>query len=838
MIRQEHAAAAQRSRSAAGGPSGAHPDLVVIVQPPFVQLNGPYPSPYYLGAYLSGTGRRTRILDHSIGLFERVFSGPGAERIFRAAHPIAEALMAAGAATASTAEADSAAPRRRPGPPDRLATEAELEQLGRYLSEESRWIGTMDRLTAFLRGEDREFAYLLAAANGALPTGSRYDRALEALGGDPSVDDAPLLATALLSDMADFVRYVLDPSFDLVRYAESLSASVGRFSDAEPGADGWILRTFYEELLEEEWKRLDAELLDGPPGGGFHLALTVPFPGCLAGALAAARSAKRRFGDRVRVLAGGGYVNTELRRISAPAFFDYVDFLCFDRGYGALEAVLEDGDDARSAGRSLYKTIYRDDQGRLVGTPETLVPAYTAGRETSRREDGAADPPRPGEGNAVPAALAALDRRASASVFPDYGDVNFRRYLRPVDDENPMHRLWSDGRWLKAYLAHGCYWRNCAFCDVQLDYVKGYDRVDADALFDHLVAQAATTGVRGVHLCDEAAPPASLFRLAERNRVAGLPLLFWGNLRFERSFDADAARLLGAGAFVGASAGIEVASDSGFARVGKGIGLADVVTACAAFKEAGILVHAYLIYGYWDEDEAELVDSVELLRQLFAAGLVDSAFWHKFVLTRHSRIFAEWRSGAHPGLAPLDPDGDATDFADNDLRFAGEDRLSRFGPGLDAAVAAWMAGEELDGDPRRFFPFKAAAPRVAPDTVERLIDAYARSRDEERARPPDPEGRDEYRFLGGDPVVVPERGNPAGGATLTWRDRGQASSLRLGGDDAAAALAGELRAAAREGSDGRDIAATLGRGRAAEERWFRLRSAGLVRVRGGRKGSP
>jgi hypothetical protein len=41
---------------------------------------------------------------------------------------------------------------------------------------------------------------------------------------------------------------------------------------------------------------------------------------------------------------------------------------------------------------------------------------------------------------------------------------------------NPMHRLWSDGRWNKLTVAHGCYWKKCSFCDVGLDYIGALRR--------------------------------------------------------------------------------------------------------------------------------------------------------------------------------------------------------------------------------------------------------------------------------------------------------------------------------------------------------------------------
>ncbi len=699
---------------------------VFLVQPPFVQLNAPYPALYYLKSFLEERGARTLAADHSIGLFERVFSRAGLERLFDEARPRIEERLSRPAAPRG-GKARLGTEGRTAGPDE----EAVRLNLARYLSQAKLWIGTIDRLTAFLRGGDREFGHLLTAANGALPAGDRALGFIESAGGQPGPDDARRLATEMLSDLADLVAF-LDPGFSLVRYAESIAASVRSFAAVEPAADGWVLETYYEALLQEEWDRIEREFAptDEAP---FHLACTIPFPGCLAGALRAARSAKTRFGKRVRTMAGGGYVNTELRSISAARFFDYFDFLSFDRGYGSMEAVLELGAAAPEA--ALYKTIFRGAAGELVGLPDVTVqprgtnPAAEADAERHAR----------------------TDAEAPARVFPDYRLVDFSRYLMPVDDENPMHRLWSDGRWMKAYLAHGCYWAACAFCDVQLDYIGGFLPVDVDAFFAHMAAQAEATGVRGVHLADEAAPVGALLRLAELNRAAGLPLVFWGNIRFERAFTSDVAAMLAAGGLLGVSAGIEIAGERGFKRLGKGIGMADVVRACAAFKEAGILVHAYLIFGFWDEDDGEIIDSAETMRQIFAAGLVDSAFWHKFVLTRHSRVMREKRAGRHPELTPVE--GEAGDFADNDLRFSGEKRTERWSAPLDALVHAWMAAEELETPIAELIPFRTPAPTVAPDLVERMLDDYARDRDADRNALPSPDDPRRPVFAGSRPVA-------------------------------------------------------------------------------------
>jgi hypothetical protein len=565
------------------------------------------------------------------------------------------------------------------------------------------------------------------------------------------------------------------------------------------------MNSFYRPMLAEEWEKAGAI-----PA---LLGVTIPFPGCLTGALVCAESAKKHFGSATRVVAGGGYVNTEFRFLNVPAFFDYFDYLSFDRGYGSLDAILkhlEGEENDCPPKRGIYKTMYRS-QGRVVS-------ALDIEPEAKETPDWKAI-------SSMEAVASSIEDAATRTVFPDYSAADFSRYLYPVDDANPMHRLWSDGHWLKAFLAHGCYWHSCAFCDVTLDYIKSFIPVESAALFTHLASQAEKTGIRGVHLCDEAAPPSSLLEFALLNREAGLPLCFWGNIRFEKAFDSDMASALASGGLIGISAGLEVASEKGLKRLGKGIDLESAVSALASFKEAGILTHAYLIYGYWDEDEQELIDSAETVRQLFSHGLLDSCFWHKFVLTRHSRVYAEKQRGLHPGLKVK---GDncliGNTFTMNDLAFEGEARHNKYTEGLEKLLAEWMSGE-TERPVEEAFTFKVKAPSIGPDLVASLLDKYARDRDRKRTTREDGTGK--VLFLGSSPRLR----QTAKSFSLRWRWRLDDKKLTVT-ENIAASLTGLLETASHgKGMTLVEFYASLENiagEKDVRRMWKRLREGGLV----------
>src|SRR5208283_5360011 len=70
----------------------------------------------------------------------------------------------------------------------------------------------------------------------------------------------------------------------------------------------------------------------------------------------------------------------------------------------------------------------------------------------------------------------------------------------------------------------------------------------------------------------------------------------------------------------------------------KGISLEQVAKVTAAFQNSGIMIHAYLMYGFPTQTVQETVDSLEIVRQLFCQRLLQSAFWHRFAMTVHSPV--------------------------------------------------------------------------------------------------------------------------------------------------------------------------------------------------------
>ena len=551
----------------------------------------------------------------------------------------------------------------------------------------SRYLATIDPTIAFLQGADSTLAHRICSRT-FLPEGPRFaslDVYADDDGADPMAwafgalglhDRARHLATLYLNDIADVVRDAVDPRFEFVRYGERLAQSQASF---EPLAQALAAPP---NLLDRWLQELTLAAIDKHQPT--LVLLSVPFPGAVYGALRIAQAIKAAQPHTVTVL-GGGFVNTELRELSEPRVFDHFDFVTLDAGERPLLALLEHLQGQRSAQR-LVRTFSRvDGVVRYTNFSEPELPFEEVGT-------------------------------------PTWDGLPLQRYLSLLDMLNPMHRLWSDGRWNKLTVAHGCYWKKCSFCDVSLDYISRYDAASATTLVDRIQRIVAETGQTGFHLVDEAAPPKSLKALAAELQRRELAISWWGNIRFEKTFTPALCQQLADSGCIAISGGLEVASDRLLALMKKGVSVDQVARVTKGFADAGVMVHAYLMYGFPTQTVQDTVDALELVRQLFAAGCIQSGFFHRFACTVHSPV------GQHPQdygitLLPLPPGR----FARNDVAFIDPTGVDHdaLGVGLKKAIYNYMHGIGLEEDVRMWWDMPVPKTRVARRRIEQALRAVA-----------------------------------------------------------------------------------------------------------------
>ncbi len=615
---------------------------ILLVTPPFTQLNTPYPATAYLKGFLNTKGVTSYQADLGIEVMLKLFSKAGLTRLFQALEGFDGEIS---------------------------------ENIRRIFYLQDYYLQTIDEVISFLQHENDTLAYQICERN-FLPEAGRFaqledlDWAFGTLG---IRDKARHLATLYLEDLADLIKETIDPHFGFSRYAEKLGVAMESFDEMyeQLHAPDSLIFKIQEEILEQKIQAYQPTVF----------CISIPFPGNLYAGLKCGQYLKKNHPD-VKIMLGGGYANTELRSLAEERIFEFVDYIALDDGEATLEHLLEFISGKR-ADSQLKRTF-------LLKNNTVMYCNGSTEKDVAQRDVGT----------------------------PDYAGLPLKKYLSVIEVVNPMHRLWSDGRWNKMTLAHGCYWGKCTFCDVTLDYVKRYEPITVEMLCDRIVQMVMQTGETGFHFVDEAAPPALLRDLAVEILRRKINITWWTNIRFEKRFTADLCQLLKASGCIAVSGGLEVASDRLLKLINKGVSVGQVAKVADNFTQVGIMVHAYLMYGFPTQTAAETIQALEMVRQLFENGVIQSAFWHRFSMTAHSPI------GLNPeafGVSNVYPE--KNNFANNDLIHddpTGGDH-SLFGEGLRKSLYNYMHGIGLDFPLQEWFDFKVPKTVIAPTFIEDVI---------------------------------------------------------------------------------------------------------------------
>ena len=556
------------------------------------------------------------------------------------------------------------------------------ENTARIYSLRENYLKIIDQVIGFLQGKNQTLARQICTDN-FLPKASRFDQLDDmdwAFGLMGSQDKAKHLSTLFLEDLSDFIVECIDENFGFSRYAERLGRSANSFDELHSALSQPL--TFIDEItlkiLEEKMEIAKPKLV----------CISIPFPGNLYSSFRCAQLIKSKY-PGVVVSMGGGFPNTELRAISDPRVFEFFDYITLDDGETPLEVLHSNVVNPIESNPHFnkFKRTFLLENGKVIYNNSSSQPDY----------------------------------KQSQVGTPDYSDLKLDSYISVIEIANPMHSLWSDGRWNKLTMAHGCYWGKCTFCDISLDYIKVYEPVAAKLLADRVEELIEQTGERGFHFVDEAAPPALMKSFALEIIKRGITITWWANIRFEKSFTRDLCQLLKASGCVAISGGLEVASDRLLKLIDKGVTVEQVARVTHDFTEAGIMVHAYLMYGYPTQTTQETIDSLEMVRQMFELGILQSGFWHQFALTAHSPV------GLNPEAFGVIPDIKDITFANNDIDFKDKTGIdhNKFSFGLKKSLFNYMHGICFDFPHKEWFDFKVPETTVAPHFIQDSLEAVA-----------------------------------------------------------------------------------------------------------------
>jgi hypothetical protein len=545
----------------------------------------------------------------------------------------------------------------------------------RIIALKNEYIKTVDAVISFLQGKNPTLALQICQED-FLPEASRFEQLEEldwAFGAMGTQDKAKHLATLYLEDISDFIIECVDPNFGFSRYAERLGRSANSFDELYEvlNQDYTYMDEILIKILEERIAEIQPKLF----------LISVPFPGNLYAAFRCAQYVKQHYPE-IKISMGGGFPNTELRSLSDQRVFEFFDYITLDDGELPIE-LLYDAITKKQV-FNLYKRTFLLENGTVVYKNDALRSDYKQ-----------------------------LDVGT-----PDYSDLQLDRYISVIEIVNPMHRMWSDGRWNKLTMAHGCYWGKCTFCDISLDYIKVYEPVAAKLIVDRIEELSEKTGQNGFHFVDEAAPPALMREVALEILRRGISVTWWTNIRFEKSFTRDLCVLLKASGCIAVSGGLEVASDRLLKLIDKGVTVEQVAQVTRNFTEAGVMVHAYLMYGYPTQTVQETVDSLEMVRQLFEAGILQSGFWHQFAMTAHSPV------GMYPEKFGVVKETEQIGtFANNDINYIDKTGIDhdKFSYGLKKSLFNFMHGICFDYKLQDWFDFKIPKTTIPSDFIDQAL---------------------------------------------------------------------------------------------------------------------
>ena len=612
---------------------------LLLITPPFTQLNTPYPGTAYLKGFLNTKSIDSFQMDLGIEVILKLFNKQTFEEIFRLAFE-----------------------------DDRITS----ENCERIYALKDAYLKSLDDVILFLQGKNQTFARQICTRE-FLPQASRFEQLDDmdwAFGSMGMQDKAKHLATLYIEDLSDFIVECIDPDFGFSRYAERLGQSANSFDElyAQLKDDSTYIDQITLESLDAQIKKTQPKLV----------CFSVPFPGNLYSAFRCAQFIKSHY-PKIKVAMGGGFPNTELRSVSDVRVFEFFDFISLDDGELPIELLYN----AVLKNETTFKRTFILENGVVVYKNNSTKPDY-------KQQD---------------------------VGTPDYSDLVLDRYISVIEIANPMHSLWSDGRWNKLTMAHGCYWGKCTFCDISLDYIKIYEPVAAVLLVDRMETLIAQTGETGFHFVDEAAPPSLMKALALEILKRKLSVTWWTNIRFEKNFTQDLCVLLKASGCIAVSGGLEVASDRLLALIDKGVTVAQVAQVTRNFTEANIMVHSYLMYGYPTQTIQETIDSLEMVRQLFEVGVLQSGFWHQFALTAHSPV------GLNPEEYGITPSYKNISFANNDIDFIDQTGINhtQFSFGLKKSLFNFMHGIGFELPLQEWFEFEIPDTIIQPDFINNCL---------------------------------------------------------------------------------------------------------------------
>lgn len=299
--------------------------MILLIQPPLTQLNTPYPAITHLTGFLRSKGIDAQQADLGIELIDRLFTRHNLTKIF------------------AKAEERDKLPK----------------SIRNILSNKNFYIDKVETVIAFLRGEKQSSSTLFARTDfwENMPRIEAEEELEYDYGVAGNYDRAKYLCSLFIKNITDVIHFV-DRHFELIRYAEHLCTYITHFDiiERELYAPRSIVTDITLEILEEKLELYKPDFV----------AFSVPFPGNLLQCIFCAEHIKRHH-PKIKTIMGGGYVNTELRKLTDPGIFEYIDYITYDDGELPLLRIMTGGELIRTA----VAESQRDEETKGLKAEET-----------------------------------------------------------------------------------------------------------------------------------------------------------------------------------------------------------------------------------------------------------------------------------------------------------------------------------------------------------------------------------------------------------------------------------------------------------------------------------
>jgi hypothetical protein len=177
------------------------------------------------------------------------------------------------------------------------------------------------------------------------------------------------------------------------------------------------------------------------------------------------------------------------------------------------------------------------------------------------------------------------------------------------------------------------------------------------------------------------------------------------------------------------------------------------------------------MYGFPTQTMLETIDSLEMVRQMFENGILQSAYWHQFAMTAHSPV------GLEPSKFGVKKLSDEIgSFANNDIFFKDNTGIDheKFSFGLKKSLFNYMHGICFELPLQEWFDFKIPRTKIHPKYIAQIL---------QEEEIPSFKGNSKVVFLGVNPSVVFFEKNKKGqiypSAKLTFYSKKETQTIIL-----------------------------------------------------------